>query len=226
MERGQAWATGKGSSDYDGARERHKAEFDALFKSLVDDLKPEGVLEEMLVEKIAVCHWRSRRAMRAENGEIMGTLDTLRLEWSKQQDEAVREQTEELDFGGIWMRVQAVREQRRDRVYVRGDRAAAGGVAALDTGAAFAKEKAIRARLKMVKVQEETQLRAEAAKAVLPGKKSMERLQGKRGGEFVPPTLNVELSDGRVRPGSLERGKSGNRQEYGSNAGRNLRSEI
>jgi len=33
-------------------------------------LGPRGVLEEMLVEDIAVCYWRRRRALRCEAGEI------------------------------------------------------------------------------------------------------------------------------------------------------------
>lgn len=38
--------------------------------------QPVGVLEEMLVEKIAVCYWRLRRVLRCEIGEIRKELDT------------------------------------------------------------------------------------------------------------------------------------------------------
>jgi hypothetical protein len=49
------------------------------FKALVDDLKtqlaPSGILEEMLVEKVAVAYWRLRRAYRYEVGLIRRELD-------------------------------------------------------------------------------------------------------------------------------------------------------
>jgi hypothetical protein len=45
-------------------------EFQNLLAELRDDLEPAGVLEEILVEKIAVCYWRLRRVLRAEMGEI------------------------------------------------------------------------------------------------------------------------------------------------------------
>jgi len=42
------------------------AAFEALLSDLVNDLAPLGTLEEMLVEKIAVCMWRERRALECE----------------------------------------------------------------------------------------------------------------------------------------------------------------
>lgn len=50
--------------------------FRRLLAQLRAELRPEGVLEEMLVEKIAVCYWRLRRAVRAEMGEIRKDLDS------------------------------------------------------------------------------------------------------------------------------------------------------
>jgi hypothetical protein len=46
------------------------AEFDELLGNLRQDLAPAGALEEMLVEKIAVCWWRQKRALRCEAGLI------------------------------------------------------------------------------------------------------------------------------------------------------------
>jgi len=46
------------------------AEFDELLSSLSRDLEPVGALEEILVEKIAKCCWRERRAHRCEAGLI------------------------------------------------------------------------------------------------------------------------------------------------------------
>ncbi len=52
----------------DGFENRY--EFESLLRKLHHELKPIGILEEMLVEKIAVAYWRLRRAVRAESGEI------------------------------------------------------------------------------------------------------------------------------------------------------------
>ena len=49
-------------------------EFNALLEDLKTQLKPEGLLEEMLAEKIAVAYWRLRRACRYEVGLIRQKL--------------------------------------------------------------------------------------------------------------------------------------------------------
>jgi|SRR5271166_6434675 len=46
------------------------AEFEELLCALVRDLGPAGKLEEILVEKIAVCWWRQQRALRFEARKI------------------------------------------------------------------------------------------------------------------------------------------------------------
>ena len=61
-----------------GDGKESRAEFDNLLASLRQDLEPEGALEEMLVEKIAICYWRQRRAQRCEVGEIRRRLDVAR----------------------------------------------------------------------------------------------------------------------------------------------------
>ena len=48
----------------------NKDDFIELQTQLIEDLRPEGILEGMQVEKIAVCYWRLRRAIRCEVGEI------------------------------------------------------------------------------------------------------------------------------------------------------------
>jgi len=57
-------------------------EFDALLDALHADLQPVGMIEEMLVEKMAVCYWRQRRAIRCENGEILKMVDNAVWEWA------------------------------------------------------------------------------------------------------------------------------------------------
>jgi len=57
----------------DGAE--NPKEFNALLADLKTELKPEGTLEEILIEKIAVAYWRLRRACRYEVGLIRNGLD-------------------------------------------------------------------------------------------------------------------------------------------------------
>ena len=52
----------------------NRKQFERLLTQLRDKLSPDGILEEMLVEKIAVAYWRLRRALRAEAGEIDDNL--------------------------------------------------------------------------------------------------------------------------------------------------------
>jgi len=54
----------------------NQEEFDHMFEALWEYFKPEGPLEEILVERIAVSYWRLRRVLRYEIGEIRSKLDT------------------------------------------------------------------------------------------------------------------------------------------------------
>lgn len=51
------------------------SEFKSLHNQLRETLQPLGKLEELLVEKIALCFWRSRRARRGE--DVPPTPDLL-----------------------------------------------------------------------------------------------------------------------------------------------------
>jgi hypothetical protein len=50
-------------------------EFFALQARFRQHLKPVGPMEEMLVDKIVITHWRLRRALKAESGEIALNVD-------------------------------------------------------------------------------------------------------------------------------------------------------
>ena len=63
-----------------GDARESKTDFDRLMVALVDDLRPECALEEMLVEKIAVCYWRLRRVIRCEAGEIHKETHSLEFD--------------------------------------------------------------------------------------------------------------------------------------------------
>ncbi len=60
-----------------GDGQEDKTEFKKMFSQLREDLHPVGILEEMLVERIAICYWRLRRVIRCENGEIRKELDNI-----------------------------------------------------------------------------------------------------------------------------------------------------
>jgi hypothetical protein len=62
-----------------GDGQESQEEFDNLLAGLWADLQPQGRLEEMQVERIAVCYWRLRRCLQAELGEIRKTLDSCEL---------------------------------------------------------------------------------------------------------------------------------------------------
>lgn len=57
-------------------------EFAALNQQLWKDLNPVGLLEEMLVDQIVTAHWRRRRALKAEAGEIALNVDEG--QWARQ----------------------------------------------------------------------------------------------------------------------------------------------
>jgi hypothetical protein len=55
-------------------RERSK-DFQELREGLYQELAPVGTIEEMLVDRIVTAHWRMRRALMAEAGEIVFSVD-------------------------------------------------------------------------------------------------------------------------------------------------------
>ncbi|MFH1716533.1 MAG: hypothetical protein ABIF19_04215 [Planctomycetota bacterium] len=61
-------------------------EFNALLEDLKMQLSPAGILEEMLVEKVAVAYWRLRRAYRYEVGLIRYELDTASDDFYGKED--------------------------------------------------------------------------------------------------------------------------------------------
>jgi hypothetical protein len=80
-----------------------KQQFSDLLTDLVTHFSPVGPLEEILVEKIAACYWRQRRASRYEVGVLRQKLDTMthdyyrpdgRLTDAEIDDEIAQKQTE------------------------------------------------------------------------------------------------------------------------------------
>ena len=58
-----------------GAGRESPADFQHLLAQLRKHLAPAGILEEILVEKVAACYWRLGRVLRAEAGEIQKAMN-------------------------------------------------------------------------------------------------------------------------------------------------------
>ena len=58
-----------------GRAKEDPRELKTLLEALREDFQPEGAMEEILVDRIAACYWRLRRAQRAEVGEIRQLAD-------------------------------------------------------------------------------------------------------------------------------------------------------
>ncbi len=58
-----------------GDGKENRADFETLLSQLQEDRQPVGMLEELLVEKIASLYWRLARVYRAEKGEIQERFD-------------------------------------------------------------------------------------------------------------------------------------------------------
>ena len=56
--------------------------YDSLLSGLWEHFKPEGMIEEVLVEKLAVMIWRYRRLIATEKAEIKQGANLLEGEWS------------------------------------------------------------------------------------------------------------------------------------------------
>jgi hypothetical protein len=69
-------------------KDEPRAEYDALLRGLRQDLRPEGTLENLLVEKLSVISWRHRRLIVAETSEIRKSIEFL--DWDEEQRQTER----------------------------------------------------------------------------------------------------------------------------------------
>ena len=65
----------------DGAQKESAAELRRLHAQLRAELAPEGIAEELLVERILACYWRLRRLLAAERGLIRRQADHAALNY-------------------------------------------------------------------------------------------------------------------------------------------------
>jgi hypothetical protein len=67
----------------------HPKQYASLLEALRKDLKPQGGLQELLVEKLAMTTWRYRRLILAESAEIEKKAALERFDrWARKQEEA------------------------------------------------------------------------------------------------------------------------------------------
>ena len=64
-----------------GDGKENDEDFETLLNGLWAHYGPVGIVEEMLVEKVATCWWRLARVLRAETGEIRKRLDSAIQEY-------------------------------------------------------------------------------------------------------------------------------------------------
>lgn len=83
-----------------------QSDFNSLLSGLRDDLRPEGMLEKILVEKLASLIWRQRRLLMAEGAEIRKGTEFFHLEETKRlEEEEVRVVNSEADRAGLVARI-------------------------------------------------------------------------------------------------------------------------
>jgi hypothetical protein len=66
-------------SDIVVLRSESKIDFDALLSAFYEDRRPEGALEEVLVNKLVVLWWRLRRVWTAESAEIRAGVEFAQI---------------------------------------------------------------------------------------------------------------------------------------------------
>ncbi len=62
-----------------------RVEFELLLESLRYELDPQTLSQDYLVQKIAICYWRSRRVIAAETAHINSQLNALDNDWKYKQ---------------------------------------------------------------------------------------------------------------------------------------------
>jgi hypothetical protein len=68
-------------------KDEPRTEYESLFAGLREYFKPEGTMEELLVEKLATLSWRHRRLVVAEGAEILKGTEFLEAEEKNRQKE-------------------------------------------------------------------------------------------------------------------------------------------
>ncbi len=98
-------------------------EFTRVLESLVDELQPQGPLEEQLVERVAACMWRLRRLYRIEAGIFAHESLTIELDRARDEARSCEEYEDEYSFeSSEEMRI--TDEERHGQATARAEKAA------------------------------------------------------------------------------------------------------
>jgi hypothetical protein len=103
-------------------RDEDPVEFAGVLEKLVNELQPQGPLEEQLVERVAACMWRLRRLYRVETGIF--TYERLTIALNHASEEVAKYEVSDRDWalkGGNLPNVSD--EKRHDRAMTRLDKA-------------------------------------------------------------------------------------------------------
>ncbi len=95
----------------EGEGKENLEDFGHLLQELQEDWEPIGILEEMLVERIAVLWWRLRRVIECESGEIRRGYA-----YSPDTYELANHPFEDEDLGGIRAHLAIPRREVMDRI--------------------------------------------------------------------------------------------------------------
>ena len=100
-----------------------RQELETLHQRFWDDLQPDGPVEEMLVDQIVTAHWRLRRALVAESGEIALTVDegywkgengpNMAVRWMQWRDSGLMEEAMQRTWLGNSLLLRWLAEVRR-----------------------------------------------------------------------------------------------------------------
>ena len=192
------------------------SQFQELLKNLREDRKPKGALEELLVEKVAVCFWRLRRILvhdfgnnlcESNSGVLAATQTYTDLDTHIKQVADIRqEMTEGGSIADLKERLRGLVERRvvelkRDLSSLTDEEARQLPdpiIALLERSAEKSKREAQARRLALAIVNKsmDTLLRYETAneRQLNRAIDQLERLQRQRAGDYVPPPVKVGVS--------------------------------
>ena len=106
-------------------RDEDPVEFTRVLESLIDEFRPQGPLEEQLVERVGACMWRLRRLYRAEAGILTHESLTIELDRAQKEVRSFEEYEDEFAFAGLPEgHVQITDEKRHGQATARVEKAA------------------------------------------------------------------------------------------------------
>jgi len=104
-------------------RDEDPADFSRVLESLINEFRPQGPLEEQLVERVAACMWRLRRLYHVEAGIFTHESLTIELDRARKEVRRYEEFEDEFAFEDS-IEAQITDEKRHNHAIARVDKAA------------------------------------------------------------------------------------------------------